>query len=398
MATTSPSERLVIAGPSSLLHPSPSTSSPKQFLLLPHPRTALPAYFLPSAASSSSTPSSAEPTAEEYDEIYELQSSKSDRKARSWFLGGSKGEGDEEGESAETRGLAGEKGWVIQDFSLHLLSRIDSAFLLLPMLDVLLPPPTPKSTTEPAPTSAPATLLVDSGSYLPAEDLFESVAGTMHRRLLQARSKLAGKGAAAAPTGVDEEGSWADIPSFGQLSLARKALEKLCSIQKAGEVGTDGKGEQYFRPSPQRIVSFLQRKVLALSTPEVFHSHPATLGRMLDRAVDDPLVAIARANGTLNAQGVSGGGAGAAEGNEKGDLKTRKVRTELALDLVRGYVPTGGRVEELFEVVVKGGLMKELDGEDHGGRDDREAYQVREDEEDADADAEDALREQEAGL
>lgn len=281
---------------------------------------------------------------------------------------------------------------LLADPSLHLLSRVDPTFLLLPMLDVLLPPPRPKTST---PQSTSSSLLAEVGSYLPREDLFESVAGTMYRRLTETHGKIAGKGAAATlpPSGTDEEGSWVDIPAFGQLALARGALARLCSTQEASTTTSttgQGQGEQYFRPSPRRIVSFLRSKVVALASAETFRSHPATLGRMLDRAVDDPLLAIKRANGSLPVKGE-----GEAEGDGEGedDVKTRKVRTELALELVRAYVPVGGRVEELFEGVVKAGLMVELDEEERK-RENHDGHEVGN--EDAEAEAEAALREQEA--
>lgn len=231
----------------------------------------------------------------------------------------------------------------------------------------------------------------------------------MHHRLLEAHSRMAGKGkgeaavaTTLAPT-TTEEGIWPDISAFGQLALARKALAQLCSTQQLGGGGGGAAGsEQYFRPSPRRIVSFLQRKVLALSTAEVFRSHPATLGRMLDRAVDDPLQAIARANGGLDARAsarTTDEGEGDGEGEGEGDVKARRVRTELALDLVRAYVPVGGRIEELFESVVKSGLMGQLDREENA-REDHEAQEVGgdeggEEEGEEDAEAEAVLREQE---
>lgn len=84
--------RLVIAGPSDALSLPLKDSNGKRFLVLPHPRTSTPAYFLPHKDSQTGN-----------EQILELQVVRGERKERSWMLNGS-----------GSQGAPDEKGWVLQ--------------------------------------------------------------------------------------------------------------------------------------------------------------------------------------------------------------------------------------------------------------------------------------------
>lgn len=115
-STSSDPSLLVLAGPRHVLSTSgPTTSSEagpsssntsttKRFLLLPHPRTGLPTYFLPACSTNQSDNRYA--SIAECDEIYELQAVKNEKNTRSWFLNGS------EDPSGGADGTG--KGWVMQ--------------------------------------------------------------------------------------------------------------------------------------------------------------------------------------------------------------------------------------------------------------------------------------------
>lgn len=113
-STSSDPSLLVLAGPRHVLSTSgPTTSSEagpsssntsttKRFLLLPHPRTGLPTYFLPACSASQGGDGIA--NLADCDEIYELQAVRNEKHSRSWFLNG----GDDQGDDVTGR------GWVMQ--------------------------------------------------------------------------------------------------------------------------------------------------------------------------------------------------------------------------------------------------------------------------------------------
>lgn len=108
--STASSSRVVLAGSSDLLR---SGDSQQTFLLLPHPRTSLPTYFLPGKASTGDN--NADP------EMYELQAVKSDKKSRSWMLNARKKAGEKqeqppipESQAEDSDPYGDGKGYVLQ--------------------------------------------------------------------------------------------------------------------------------------------------------------------------------------------------------------------------------------------------------------------------------------------
>lgn len=290
---------------------------PAEFLLLPHPRTSQPAYFLP-------------PSSDRKDsQFYELQVVKSDRKNRSWFLYGN-GDGPvHEGEKLDVAGDG--HGWVKQDGALHTLNPIDPALLMLPLLEPLLASADPSA---------------EAGSYLPLDDLFELISSTQYRRLAEAHNAAlpssSKEGTDAQAQRADESGDtpWPDILSLVQYPAIHAALAKLCSTQDLSAVGFGASGgasstasdprTTAYRPSAGKIGALLARKLAALSSAEAFEAHPATLGRKLAKGVD----------------------MGASKEEE------RRERVKIAADIVRNYVPVGvkggkSKIETLFDTIVE---------------------------------------------
>lgn len=101
-ATTDPS-LLLLAGPSHVLnfHAEAGPSRPAPFLLLPHPRTGVPTYYITARSGSSGS------DLPNIDEVYELQAVRNDKSSRSWFLNGS-GSGEDSDHDPLKR------GWVVQ--------------------------------------------------------------------------------------------------------------------------------------------------------------------------------------------------------------------------------------------------------------------------------------------
>ncbi|CAO1633355.1 unnamed protein product [Sympodiomycopsis kandeliae] len=208
---------LVLAGPSHALE---ASDKKPRFLLLPHPRTGLPTYFLPAR-------SAAAVDQQGYDELYELQAIRSDKKSRSWFLNG--GQADQE---------VLKKGYVIQDGTLHLLLRIDPTFLLLNLLSYTL----------------------TSSTYLSVEDLFEESSSKWSTSQLPSQ---------------DSRG-WQDILDFPKLFHLSSYLANISDIQS----------ETYYRLSSTKIQSFLTDKVKTLSDLKTFKQFPMTMMKSLERQLE----------------------------------------------------------------------------------------------------------------
>ncbi|PWN31146.1 hypothetical protein BDZ90DRAFT_258182 [Jaminaea rosea] len=226
MTTSHEDGRLIIAGPSRLVE------EEQRFLLLPHPRTHAPAYFVMD---------------DEQGEAYELQAVSKER--RSWMLNGRQAAVEEGGQ-----------GWVMQDGSLHLLLPLDPIFLLLPLL--------------PVPTT--------SSSYLTSDDIFDSAASRHYAARVKAYNALAGQSQAQneGVAALDEDaGIWEDVVAFGRSKTAQKALERCCDVQAISPTLSA------YRPSLPTLRSILHAKLQALCTT-METDYSATLGRTLAKRLE----------------------------------------------------------------------------------------------------------------
>ncbi|CAO1621763.1 unnamed protein product [Parajaminaea phylloscopi] len=278
---------MLIAGPSSLLT-SATSSEDRPCLLLPHPRTSLPAYFI---------------LDDDGEAIYELQGLKGEKKIRSWFLYGS-------GESGESTGNEAGKGWVIEDGTLQMVSRIDPLFLLLALFD----PPDDAAST----------------SYLPPDDLFESAAARHYTRRAQAYNASLpkeGTDARVEESGGNSNSTWDDIVAFGSSRAGRAALDRCSDTQDL-----DSTGEALaYRLSEGKVLHSLRAKLKALATPACFETHSSLLGRPLARQTE------------IDASSA--------------ELATARIR--IAADAIRNYIPAASASgstrswEDVFDAVVR---------------------------------------------
>ncbi|GLB37612.1 putative ydr279p protein family (RNase H2 complex component) [Lyophyllum shimeji] len=172
------------------------------FIRLPHPRTGIPSLFLPY-----DTPSDASlPCAQRG--ILEVQAI-SPPDPRSWFL-------DED---------------VISDGKLLIMTPIDPAFLLIPILQAV----------HPCDGSA--------GTYRPADDIFEDAAAKLH-----------------ATSGKPDDGPWIltkDIIRFGSLPCVKAALAHICDVKDITSEIT------VYRLSLPKALKYVRDKVTRLSCPDV---------------------------------------------------------------------------------------------------------------------------------
>ncbi|KAG7446298.1 uncharacterized protein BT62DRAFT_931747 [Guyanagaster necrorhizus] len=190
--------------------PSDSILPPSRFIRLLHPRTGLPCLFLSYNQSPQAT------------QILEVQGV-SPINARSWTLG-------EE---------------VISDGKLLILTPIDPAFLLIPIL---------KSTM---PTDG------TSGSFRPADDIFED-----------AISKLSGESNDVVPV--------VDITSFVEMDCARRALRRVCEMKEVASNIT------VYRFSSAKVVDYVRKKVDHMSSfPVIEMSRSITRNLAKDGLFDD---------------------------------------------------------------------------------------------------------------
>ncbi|KAK0461281.1 ribonuclease H2, subunit B [Desarmillaria tabescens] len=190
--------------------PDGSLLPPTRFVRLLHPRTGLPCLFLPYNRPSQTT------------QILEMQGV-SPINARSWTLG-------EE---------------IISDGKLLILTPIDPAFLLIPILKF--------------------TLATDgtAGNFRPADDMFED-----------AISKLSVKS--------NDLISVADITSFVEMDCTRTALRRVCEMK---EVASD---IMVYRFSSTKVVDYVRKKVDHMSSfPVIEMSRSITRNLAKDGLLDD---------------------------------------------------------------------------------------------------------------
>ncbi|KAJ7079127.1 ribonuclease H2, subunit B [Mycena belliarum] len=181
----------------------PSGSIPSsRFLRLPHPRTGLASLFLPYESCSDDGP--------KRNAILEVQAV-APTNARSWFIGQE----------------------VVADGKLLVMTPIDPAFLLIPILQ---------------------SVYGDNGAqgmFRPADEIFEDAATNLE----QSSTSSAGKDATLI---VSKE----DVLEFTSLECCKSALSRVCDVKEITEDIT------VYRFSPDKVVEYLRIKVQRLSTPE----------------------------------------------------------------------------------------------------------------------------------
>ncbi|KAK0504786.1 ribonuclease H2, subunit B [Armillaria luteobubalina] len=190
--------------------PSGNALPPSRFIRLLHPRTGLPCLFLPCNRLSHAA------------QILEVQGV-SPTNARSWTLG-------EE---------------IISDGKLLILTLIDPAFLLIPILRSTIP--------------SDGT----SGNFRPADDIFEDAIAKLSRE-------------------TNDLVSAVDITSFVEMDSTRRALRRICETK---EVASD---ITVYRFSPTMVVDYVRKKVDHMSTfPVIEMSRGITRNLAKDGLLDD---------------------------------------------------------------------------------------------------------------
>ena len=173
-----------------LIHP--ETARDGRFLLLPHPRTTVPSYFLHSETSGSSTISNAG-----LGEMFELSTLKDAKYDRTWMISG--------------------LNQVISSGQLEILSKVDVRFLVISLLYCAL----------------------SDGKFRSHEDTFDQIALALHSRrraemfesIPELKAKLNEKGAIDGDESGGVQQEWTDILTFGNLPLVKAALEEVADVQ-----------------------------------------------------------------------------------------------------------------------------------------------------------------------
>ncbi|KAJ7747352.1 ribonuclease H2, subunit B [Mycena metata] len=181
----------------------PSSSKPAtQFLRLPHPRTGIPSLFLPYHPQ--------KPDGPKRDSILEVQAV-APTHARSWFIGQE----------------------VVADGKLLVMTPIDPAFLLIPILQSVYP----ENTT--------------NAVFRPADEIFDDAAANLEESSTAAGDK-------DASLIVSKE----DVLRFTSMECCKDALKRVCDVKEIMEDIT------VYRFSEPKVVEYLRVKVQRLSTPE----------------------------------------------------------------------------------------------------------------------------------
>ncbi|KAJ7680532.1 ribonuclease H2, subunit B [Mycena polygramma] len=181
-----------------------STNSPAatRFLRLPHPRTGIGSMFLPYWPR--------EGGGSKRDAILEVQAV-APTNARSWFIGQE----------------------VVADGKLLVMTVIDPAFLLVPILQSVYP----ENGTQ--------------GMFRPIDEIFEDAASNLEQSSTSAENK-----------DVSLIVSKDDVLQFATLECCRNALKRVCDVKEITEDIT------VYRFSPEKVVQYLRVKVERLSTAE----------------------------------------------------------------------------------------------------------------------------------
>ncbi|KAJ7188027.1 ribonuclease H2, subunit B [Mycena filopes] len=179
----------------------PSTSKPAtQFLRLPHPRTGIPSLFLPYR-----------PQSGEEDAILEVQAV-APTNSRSWFIGQE----------------------VVADGKMLVMTAIDPAFLLIPILQSVYPENAKKAV------------------FRPADEIFDDAAANLEE-----------SSTAVSDKDVSLIVSKEDVLRFASMECCKRALKRVCDVKEITEDIT------VYRFSPETLIQYLRVKVQRLSTPEI---------------------------------------------------------------------------------------------------------------------------------
>ncbi|CDU23257.1 uncharacterized protein SPSC_01886 [Sporisorium scitamineum] len=205
-----------------LIHP--TTAQSGRFLILPHPRTFVPTYYLYSPSSPSSS-----------GELFELSTLTDSKYDRSWMIS--------------------HLNQVISSGQLDILSRVDARFLVISLL---------------------YSVLGGDAKFRSREDTFDQIA-----LVLQAKRREQMKEAIPAlkveeGKGVQEE--WTDVVAFGNLPLVTKALEDVADVEDLPN------GDKAYRLSLSKTFLLLDSKHTHLSQRSTFIAAPNTLGRTFERS------------------------------------------------------------------------------------------------------------------
>lgn len=203
-----------------LAHPRDAHAT--RILVLPHPRSAAPAYFAVTQGA-------------DHASWYELLVVRGDQSAsRSWMV---------------SPGAGGSGGSVIADGALRVFSPVDPAFVLLGIL---------ADEEDPAPRR-----------LQPLEDLLDAAAERHARRR-------------AAHAGADAPAQWADIGALAHLPHVAEHLAPLCDTEQVGS----GSEERVYGLSWDRVLARLDAKLARMTDPALFERAPDTLGRQMNRRLD----------------------------------------------------------------------------------------------------------------
>ncbi|KAJ7268785.1 ribonuclease H2, subunit B [Mycena haematopus] len=182
-----------------------------RFLRLPHPRTGIASLFLPYHPQGND--------GSRRDAILEVQAV-APTNARSWFIGQE----------------------VVADGKLLVMTAIDPAFLLIPILQAVYP-----ENSEP-------------GKFRPADEIFDDAAANLEESSTSAANK-------DNSLIISKD----DILQFTSMDCCIAALKRVCDVKEITEDIT------VYRLSPERFIEYLRLKVERLSTPETIEISRTTV-------------------------------------------------------------------------------------------------------------------------
>ncbi|KZT61942.1 hypothetical protein CALCODRAFT_303462 [Calocera cornea HHB12733] len=195
---------------------------PPRCLRLPHPRTTLPALFLPLNA----------PPSEDglvgTSVIFEVQSIAPDAR-RSWFLG---------------------PGEVVSDGKLLIIAPIDPIFILIPLLEAL-----PEGT---------------NNRFLPMRDLADEIANVFTRS-----PPTAEDGSAVVPP-IDT----GDLSALGEIDCIAAALRRICDVKEPAP------GLEVFKFASSNALEIVRAKVDRLATSSTFAAFPSLVRSLAKDDID----------------------------------------------------------------------------------------------------------------
>jgi hypothetical protein len=171
-----------------LIHPDLAHGG--RFLVLPHPRTGIPTYYLHSSHASASASTAGSNAASADGELFELSTIKDTKHDRSWMVSG--------------------VNTVVSAGQLEVLSRVDVRFLVISLLYSAL----------------------GDRKFRSLEDTFEQIAlGLYAKRSDEAVEAVAALKASTEAKDADASREWSDILTFGSLPLVHTALAQVADVQ-----------------------------------------------------------------------------------------------------------------------------------------------------------------------